>query len=442
MNRELGISERIVWLLSEAGCNNFVIVSKINGFISETVLHQALLLLQKKHPILNVKIELGGTVPLFVSNSTPNIPLRVINLISTDDWIEQANSEMNLPFCCEKGPLVRLVWLKSSQENFILVTFHHVIGDAIAGTYFLRDLLQISNDLMTEGTVKSQIPLPERPPSEELIPTNLQGIKGAFNALGGGLRQGLIFTKQPKKIPPDQDVPPKEVQTRVIHRRLSPQITQLMVERSRKERTSVHGLICAIILKAIARKLQSKNHESVNLGCFSAVNLRNLLTPNIGEEIGLYSSGISTFHQVCIDTPVWDLAREVKTNLSRLLEKGEAFATLMLQKNLLRQRLTPLQIAQQANQFFLSATCVTNLGIVNIPQHYGALELEELHFCVAGNAFPGGGIGIAATTFNGQTTFNFLFGNPLMTPENALVIVDDTLDFLTQAIVTDKITGE
>jgi hypothetical protein len=29
-----------------------------------------------------------------------------------------------------------------------------------------------------------------------------------------------------------------------------------------------------------------------------------------------------------------------------------------------------------------------------------------------------------------------------MTPENALVIVDDTLDFLTQAIVTDKITGE
>ena len=328
MNRELGTSEKIIWLLNKAGCNNFVMVAKINGLVSETVLCQALLVLQKKYPILNVGIELAGTIPLFVSNETSRIPLRVVEIKSADDWIEQANSEMNLPFCSEKGPLVRLMWLKSSQENFILVTFHHVIADATGATYFLRDLLFISNDLITEGSAKSQVPLPERPPIDELIPTNLQGIKGAFNALEGGLRQGWMFTKQPKKIPPDKDVSYTQVRTCVIHKTLSPEITQLMVECSRKEKTSVHGLICAIILKAIARKLQSKNNESVNLGCFSPVNLRNMLMPNIGEEIGLYVSGISTFHQVCDHTSVWDLAREVTTNLSRLLEKGEAFATL------------------------------------------------------------------------------------------------------------------
>ena len=439
MNRELGISEKIVWLLSEAGCNNFVIIAKIKGLLSETVLHQSLLNLQKRHPILNVRIKLSGAKPLFVSDKTPEIPLRIVESTNTDDWIEQANKEMNLPFDWEKGPLVRLIWLKSEQESTILVSFHHVIGDAFSGTYFVRDLLSISNELISDGVSNLDVSLPERLASDELIPSDLQGIKGAFNSLGGGLRQGLMFAKQPKKIPPDKEVPAKEVRTCVIHRTLSPEITQLMVERSRKESTSVHGLICAMMLKAVAAKIQDNNqkkNESVNLGCFSTVNLRNFLIPKIGEEIGLYASGISTFHQLCLDTPTWDLAREVKTNLSRLLDKGEAFATLMLQKNLLNQNLTPLQIAQRANQFFLSATCVTNLGVVNIPQKYGNLELKSIHFCVAGNAFPGGGIGIAATTFNGQAVFNYLFGSPLMTAENAKVIVDNSLETLHNAIGT------
>ncbi|MBF2006670.1 MAG: hypothetical protein IGS49_14675 [Chlorogloeopsis fritschii C42_A2020_084] len=434
MQRELGISERVVWLLSEAGSNNFVIIAKISGFLSEPILRQALILMQKKHPLLDVHIELVGETPQFVSAGTPEIPLRILELNSADDWIPQANIEMNLPFCWQQEPLVRLVWLKAQQEQIILVTFHHAIGDAKAGTYFVRDLLAIASEIIDNDTAKSHLPLPERPPSDELIPANFQGIKGAFNVIEGGLRQGLMLTKQPKKIPPEKDVPVAEVRTYVIHKTLPPEITQLMKKSCQGENTSVHGLICALMLKAVGNRISAKEKELIALGCFSTINIRNLLTPQIGDEIGLYVSGISTFHQVGKNTPVWDLAREVKNNLARLLEKGEAFATLMLQKNLLRKKMTPLQLAQQANQFFLSATCVTNLGQLDIPQKYGTLELEALHFCVAGNAFPGGGIGVAATTFNGQATFNFLFGVPLMSADTAEAIVNDVLETLNQAI--------
>lgn len=435
MNRELGISERVVWLLSEAGSNNFVMIAKVKGLLSKSTLRQALLLLQKKHPLLDVHIELEHSIPQFVAANTPEIPLRIVELEHSEDWLQEANAEMNLAFDWEKGPLVRLVWLKGEQEQVLLSTFHHVIGDATAGTYFVRDLLSLTSCLMTHAHVEHCVRLPEQPPSDAIIPAQAQGLKGAFQVIGGGLRQGLMLTKQPKKIPAEQTVPPSAVQTHVIHRSLSPEATSRMVAAAKAEQTSVHGLISAMMLKVVGHKIQAivPAQAPVTLGCFSAVNLRPLLTPAIGEEMGLYVSGISTFHEAGRDTPTWDLAREVKANLTNLLNRGEAFATLMLQKNLLRKSITPLELAQQANQFFLSATCITNLGCLDIPTEYGSLELQDLHFCVAGNAFPGGGMGLAATTFNGRANLNFLFGVPLMSLETAEAMVNEALETLERA---------
>ena len=51
-------------------------------------------------------------------------------------------------------------------------------------------------------------------------------------------------------------------------------------------------------------------------------------------------------------------------------------------------------------------------------------RLEELHFGVAGNGFPGTAAGIAVTTFAGRLTLEYLYGDPWLRPERALGILD------------------
>jgi NRPS condensation-like uncharacterized protein len=432
MKRKLDISEKVVWLLGEVGSNNIVIITEISGSLPEEVLREALVLIQKKHPLLNVHIELTKNIPIFVTGA-PKIPLRIIELNSPEEWIQETNDEMNLPFSWENGPLVRVVWLRSEKVHVLLITLHHAISDGKSGVYLVRDLLSITTELLSEDAIKSHVPLPERPPSDEIIPASFSGFKGVLGMLKTGLRQNLILAKQPQNFAIEKDVPLQEIRRCVIHRILSEETTRLLTVRCRQEKTSVQGILCAIMMKAAAQKINRQ--EVVRLCCLSAINLRYLLTPPIKDDIGFYASLLSTFHQVGVETSSWNLAREVKTNLSNLLEQGEVLSALMLQKNILSLKCpSPIKMAQQVNQFFRATTGVSNLGRVDISENYGSLVLRKLHFCVSGNAFPQKNIGIAVTTFRGQMVLNFLFSEPHISLHNAENFVNSAIETLEQAL--------
>ncbi|TBR56989.1 hypothetical protein B4U84_26520 [Westiellopsis prolifica IICB1] len=436
MKRKLGISEKVVWLLGQVGSNNIVIITEISGSLPEEVLREALVLIQKKHSLLNVHIELTKNIPIFVTG-TQKIPLRIVELNSPEQWIQETNDEMNLPFSWEKGPLVRVVWLRSEKVHILLITLHHVISDGKSGVYLVRDLLSITAELLSRGVIKSHIPLPERPSIDEIIPASFSGFKGVLGMLKTGLRQNLMLAKQPQTFAIEKDVPLQQIRRCVIHRILSEETTRLLTVRCRQEKTSVHAILCAIMMKASAQKINKQ--KIVRLCCLSAINLRHLLTPPIKDEIGFYASVLSTFHQLGVETSPWNLAREVKTNLSNLLEQGQVLATLMLQKNILSFRCpSPIKMAQEVNQVFRATTGVSNLGLIEIPENYGSLVIRKLHFCVSGNAFPQKNIGIAVTTFRGQMVLNFLFSVPHISLNNAENFVNYAIETLEQALELPK----
>ena len=72
---------------------------------------------------------------------------------------------------------------------------------------------------------------------------------------------------------------------------------------------------------------------------------------------------------------------------------------------------------------------VSNVGKVDIPAHYGPLELEEISFMSSQGIF--GGIFCAAVaTFKDKMLFNFAFSEPALSRVTVEDLVDDTLSYL------------
>ena len=87
MNRELGASEQLLWLLAQTKPINVVLCATITGSLSIKQLNVALAEVQHRHPLLGVKISSDRSQqPRFVSDNVRSIPLRVIERQGEEHW--------------------------------------------------------------------------------------------------------------------------------------------------------------------------------------------------------------------------------------------------------------------------------------------------------------------------------------------------------------------
>ncbi|PLZ95158.1 alcohol acetyltransferase, partial [Fischerella thermalis CCMEE 5268] len=166
----------------------------------------------------------------------------------------------------------------------------------------------------------------------------------------------------------------------------------------------VHAALCAAMLFAAGRKITLGKKTNVNLSCWSPINLRNRLQPNISNEhLGVLVSGDISCHNLRRNTPFWDLARDRRQQMKISLESERVFCLPLLTKLLINFLLAyPHQV--------FSTVGVTNIGRVKIPANYGVFELEEISFVTANAAFRG--LCVAVLTFEEKMVLNFMFSEP------------------------------
>jgi hypothetical protein len=127
-------------------CSVFTI--RLLGRLEEPQLWKALERVQKKHPLLRCVVKndsLNG--PYFVLQNHPApIPLRIVERKNEDDWQREVCREWVTPFDAGRGPLLRLVWLRSISVHELLLIGHHCICDGQSGITILRDLLAACDD--------------------------------------------------------------------------------------------------------------------------------------------------------------------------------------------------------------------------------------------------------------------------------------------------------
>lgn len=429
MKRKLGTNERVVWLSTQAGSLNFVNVAHLSNVLDEHVLRKALDLLPQRHPLLKTRIEIQGNELLFNSDAVPQIPLRTEVRCSDDHWYDEAEKEINSPFPCFEGPLVRVVLLRGDKTSDILITFHHIIGDGMSGVYLMRDLLQLAGQI-TRGITPVVEPFPERPPMEDMLPARgMDGLVKTASLIGKQARTILVL--RPKKLPKDGEAPKEECRAHIIHQVLSQKETQNLVTRCREESTTVHGALCAALLKASAALIcdVTEKERPIPVSFMSTVDLRQFLNPPVGEEVGFFVSLVITGQNVARTTKFWDLARTARDEVYKSIEKGEQFIFISLLDKLFPKGATPTSLTKRASSIYPAALLVTNLGRLTIPEEYGPLFLQKFHMALADTSVPEH-FTASVVTYRDELTINFSYTEPTLSEEHANTLVEDTMKAL------------
>jgi NRPS condensation-like uncharacterized protein len=365
MERFLGAFEHSFWLYDQAQPVHFASTAKLKGSFSLEQLRISLAKLQRRHPLLRVRIALDATgQPKFIEQLA-EIPIRVVARTNAQRWQQELAAEMSQSLDWQIAPLVRVVLLQSGQEAELILSCHHSIGDGLSGALMLRDIVQeLSGEQIDDSDDERlhQRPLSAALPIEKaLVNTVLLSPEVAV--------QNQPLMESPVSIS-TRNLP--HIRTAL----LSAELTQQIVMQCRREQTTVHGAISAAFLLVLARQ---KGTEPNQLKCLSPINVRSHLALPIPDAVGLYISYGLTHHTVSFNSSFWATARSVKSQLAELSYPQLLFSELLQRQQFMSTLPTPLMVSQATQQQRSYNLLVTNLGKLPLEQKFGNICIEEFY---------------------------------------------------------------
>ncbi len=433
MDRLLGPLEKVVYQMDRAAPLNFTTVARVRGPLSLEAVRAGLDAVSERHPYLRARIrEEARGEPTFRSGGlTPSL-----RQAGGGDWIAEAEREVTTHLPAETGPLVRCVVVEhGAEDHSLLLTFHHSIGDGMSGVYLVRDLLT-ATAAVSSGSAPSLAPLSDTRAMDDRLPGVAQG-------LGGWLRRQRFFLRElgytlrhgkPVKVRRDREAFAYERRARLIHEVLDEAFAGRLAERARAEGTTVHGALSAAMLLGVLHDAGVKGRARVMFG--SPVNVRKQLEPEVGEDIGLYAAMLAFNGPVSVGEGLWSVARAIRAATAADLARGEALVALGLMDTIYGllggDRLEPRELAERWEKAMPTTTGLTNLGRLDVETRYGELALESLHFLASPSVL--GDFISTATSLNGRLFWNFVWTDPVMTPEHARGLVSDMVARLRRGV--------
>ncbi len=441
MERPLADMERAFYLLDKGTRFNGVQVVKLRGTVDVDLLQKGLQRLQARHPFLRVRLRGDDRRLFFTDEGHGPLPLLVRKRLHDDDWVAVSEDELNRPFDVVGDHLTRLQLLHGETQSELILAHHHVTADALSIIFAIRDLLTDLNRIQRGEELPDVVSLPLRPPLPALLPKAARGL-GLLPAMHHFFFKHVVGKplRRAKTMPTERPAVAAERRNCVEHREIAGAQLVALKERVRKEQTTVHGAIAAALLLSTSHEVfadRLATQKSTTVGCFSAVNLRGDLTPSVGEEMGLYISQVTTFHQVVPPPPLWQLARELRQRLTKTLAQGEQYLTMPL-IGLFIPRIG--DVAARFVKSFDAAspalTGLTNLQKLPIPLDYGPLHIEDYQITVGLSVV--GKLLLAVTTVGDKLNLNLVFVEPLVSRERARRIADGVCSQLLLAMATTE----
>ncbi len=431
--------ERAFWLLDRGTCVNGLGVVTVRGPLDDKLVQAGLGQLQQRHPLLRMQVVGDDRSLRFSENAVGAIPLRVVRQKSAEQWLQIAEHELNLRFTVPHEPLMRVTMLMSPGKSELIITTHHVIADALSIVFLVRDLLtSVAALLEARGqALPAATTLPLLPPMPARLPRSARGLSrlGHMNAFFhkhvlGRPRHAI------RKLPIEQPAPPEARRNCLLQRVLSPPLTRALRQRAQDEGASIHGALCAALLLGTAQVAYAAEvaaGDATTVGCFAPVNLRDKLEPAVAGDLGVYISQVTTFHQIVPLPPLWQLARDVKTQLTETLDSGEQYLTMPLIGLFIPWGKDPgPRFLRRFDGGSPGALGVSNLARPPIPGRYGPLQIDNLHLAV-GVSIVGQLLGVV-TTWEDQLTLDLVFVQPLLSRARAQQIADHAMTQLHAAL--------
>lgn len=271
-------------------------------------------------------------LPFHVSSRDPN------------EWQCVTAEEMSTRIDLERGPLFRVTLLHSPSRATLLLTMSHCVVDGKSVLVFFRDILRA---LAGE---------PLGPPAVERSMDSL-----LIDATGGRWQPWSI------PMPAVQRESPRPISENPLHLEaicFNEQITSELKVRARRERTTLHGALCAALTRVFCKDV------SAHMFLTSAMDVRPILSSGQAGMRPVISS--STVKIVNENFLFWDFAKRAREFVRRS-NSVEAIAALYSKIGEVctacpTQELIPEKLTGKVDGPEIQ---LSNLGVLPIPLNYG-----------------------------------------------------------------------
>jgi hypothetical protein len=428
MPRPLGAFETAATITGEELPFNAVIVLRLGGGPSREALEAALVALQRRQPLLRVRIARSSGRYVFASEGVPPIPLRVVERDGEDRWCDVAEDELNRRMEAAPGPLARCTLLTPSTDgpgSEIVLCLHHAIIDAASAGTLLRELLAHLDPAARRAGPGDPSSAPLGPPIEELLPPRHRGLRAYPGLAAFLLRQVADEVAYRWRARAARKPPIHETATsRVLSREISAEATDRLVRSARRHRATVASVASAAMLLAVQRLLYSG--DEVPMRHFTFADLRPYLEPPLsGASLGSYISMLRYTVPMCRHQPLWPLARRITAQVGGGGHRGDKLYTVRMAPAMMRTILGQ-------KSFRMGTTAVSYVGAVRLPDRVGPIEVRGLHAWVS-NIPLGPEYTAHVRLFRRRLCWDILYLDADLGAERAAVIADHIVEILDAA---------
>lgn len=345
--RMLNRAEQSFWLLDQVSSMNFAVAAEGTGTLRAGLLEDAAKTMMRRFPMAAVRIACKDSTLRF----EPASGLPEIKTCQTP-WIKDLEISLTAPFP-EDGPLWRITLLQEPQTFALIVTFHHCIADGRSGFQFVLELL---------STLDGQDP----------GPAPAAGLQDRF--------EGAVFTAKPPAPKPDtlpwfskKTGPSVPHLTRIS---LSERESADLVSSAKRNAATVHGLVGAAQLSAIASMTESK-HANLALSTPADARARLQGSPALELCITLVTSVVPAGPDRMIEC-----AREISHSVKNEMQGDflSFYETIPSPASLLEKK-DGIRLFGTMMQRGVQASVLSNVGIVE-PGSFSHFKVDSMCFTV------------------------------------------------------------
>jgi len=431
IDRALGSTETIYWLLDRLYCLNFVVYAELDGLLPRARLDAALAIVQDENPLLRARIVVDGGRAWFKPVAGRQAPLRA-EVRAMRNWRGAIERELQRPFAPEEAPLARFIWFAGTGGKAVAaMVFHHAIADGRSGSAVMLDVLRRAT---TDASPPARKPANASSQSLDVIREKapmLSALQGVRFWLAKG-KDALHFAQQ---LPGYDMKPAGDTRIRIIALTVPARTSARLVLQARAHGTTVHGALGAAQLLAINDQFERRAPRALALN--SLADLRGVLKGGLTEnDLGLYITTLCTVHTLNAvngKPDFWDLAREVRDRLVGIISAGDAnlINGVYPADPLLKPDDTVARLVQRIVALAPPSTMLTNIGKVNAPELGARVRIRSLAFAVSPPAqHP---ICVTAASFAGRIHVNLLYDEHQRPAARARAIADSLIAHLERA---------
>lgn len=353
--RGLSPFERAMHLVSISHPTHFCVVIEIEGRRSHAAFRHAFDEILNAHPILSTCIIDGQDGPAFF-RADSEIPVRFMDRSDVPDWSAVVRREIAAPFDPGCAPLLRATVIEGDDGMVVVLCAYHAVSDGMSLTFIaddlmaalsgavlpVRDILASTEDLCARqlpAAIDAVAPSPEIAEAERTSPASAP----------------LRWSQAADSLPGFETLA------------LAHADTARLLDRTRAERTTVHGAVSAALSRALLEMTGRSTHM-----IFSPLDMRRAL-PFDTRTCAMMFGGFGAAVDATAD--FWSMARHAVDGIAAA-RSPEAFIgfTSFVGNAVLPDASTEMGSAVLGAM--IGEHMLSNLGMVGITPRRGDLHVR------------------------------------------------------------------